>query len=279
MPSNRERNDRKRPSAPGRSGHPTRADAAPSSRTHRGPRPREDGANWVWGWHAVLAALANPDRESPSRLMVTPDKLNQLEGRLGVHAASLRAEPYDGHDIGRVLPSGAAHQGVALQVAPPPSAELEALAAEPGLLVMLDGITDPQNIGAVFRSAAAFGAKGVVLQERHAPALGGAVAKASAGAIDAVPHARVVNLSRALETLDDLGWRAVGLDGRAQETLEAVLDSRPTVLVLGSEGEGLRRLVAEHCDTLARIPMPGGFESLNVAATTAIALYEASRPR
>lgn len=279
MPSNRERNDRKRPSATGAPAGNWRPDTAAPNRQNRPAKPREDGDAWVWGWHAVLAALANPEREPPSRLMVAPDKVGQLEGRLGAHAATLRAEPYDMNDIARVLPSGAAHQGVALKTAPPPSVDLETLAAEPGLIVMLDGITDPQNIGAVFRSAAAFGARGVVLQDRHAPTLGGVVAKASAGALDAVPHARVVNLSRALETLDELGWRAVGLDGAAEAALDAVLDERPTVLVLGSEGEGLRRLVAEHCDTLARIPMPGGFESLNVAATAAIALYEASRPR
>ena len=106
-----------------------------------------------------------------------------------------------------------------------------------------------------------------------------AAISAKAGAVDAVPHARVVNLSRALERLSDLGWRAVGLDGDAKEPLEKVLDGGPTVLVLGSEGEGLRRLVAEHCDALGRIPMPGGFESLNVSAAAAVALYEASRAR
>ena len=144
---------------------------------------------------------------------------------------------------------------------------------------MLDQVTDPQNVGAIFRSAAAFGAKGVIVQDRHAPALDGALAKAAAGAVDLIPHARVVNLSRALERLADLGWRAVGLDGSAEGDLAQVLDGTPTVLVMGSEGEGLRRLVAEHCDVLAKIPMPGGFESLNVSAAAAVALYEASRPR
>jgi 23S rRNA (guanosine2251-2'-O)-methyltransferase len=119
----------------------------------------------------------------------------------------------------------------------------------------------------------------VVLQDRHAPRLTGALAKAAAGAVEAVPAVYVVNLSRALETLEGLGWRAVGLDGAAERGLAEVLDGGPVVLVLGSEGEGLRRLVAEHCDELAKIPMPGGFESLNVSAAAAVALYEAARPR
>jgi 23S rRNA (guanosine2251-2'-O)-methyltransferase len=148
-----------------------------------------------------------------------------------------------------------------------------------GLLVMLDQITDPQNIGAIFRSAAAFGARGVILQDRHAPALTGVLAKTAVGAVDKIPHARVVNLSRALEELAELGWRAVGLAGEAEGTLDQVLDARPTVLVLGSEGEGVRRLVAEHCDAMGRIAMPGGFESLNVSAAAAVALYEASKVR
>ena len=144
---------------------------------------------------------------------------------------------------------------------------------------MLDQVTDPQNVGAILRSAAAFGAVGVVLQDRHAPKLTGALAKAAAGAVDRIATAHVVNLARALDELTDAGWRAVGLAGEGGHPLAQVLDGSPTVLVLGSEGEGLRRLVAEHCDELAAIPMPGGFESLNVSAAAAIALYEATRAR
>ena len=117
------------------------------------------------------------------------------------------------------------------------------------------------------------------MQDRRAPPLSGALAKAAVGAVDLVPSARVVNLSRALETLAEAGWRTVGLAGEGDTTLDRAFDGSPTVLVLGSEGEGMRRLVSEHCDVLARINMPGGFESLNVSAAAAIALYEASLKR
>ncbi len=230
-----------------------------------------DAAEWLWGRHAVEAALANPARRI-RRLLVA-------EGQ-PVPSDAEKTEIVAAAEIGRVLPPKAVHQGLALLADPPEATALDAL-AEPaeGVIVLLDGVTDPQNVGAVFRSAAAFGARGLVLQDRHAPPLTATLAKAAAGAVDVVPHARVVNLSRALETLAERGWRAVGLNGTADETVEQALDGGPVVLVLGSEGEGLRRLVSEHCDTLARIPMPGGFQSLNVAAAAAVALYAAVRAR
>lgn len=269
MSSSSERNDRKRRRERGFS---------PALHARRGPakgRGDRDGAAWLWGWHAVVAALENPAREPPLRLLATPERARELQGkRLG--AATLEILPPT--QIARELPPFAAHQGVALSAMPLESAALEAM-AEParGVILMLDQLTDPQNVGALFRSAAAFGARGVVLQDRHAPVLAGALAKAAAGAIEKLPHARVTNLSRALEALAELGWRAVGLAAGASQSLAVVLDQRPVVLVMGSEGEGLRRLVAEHCDALGRIPMPGDFESLNVSAAAAIALYEASR--
>nr|WP_222934473.1 23S rRNA (guanosine(2251)-2'-O)-methyltransferase RlmB [Caulobacter sp. 17J80-11] len=234
----------------------------------------------MWGWHAVEAALANPAREGPMRLLATPEKARELESRIPRERRDLRVEPVDAHELSRMLPQGAVHQGVALRAAPLEGVSLHELAeGRSGVIVMLDQVTDPQNVGAIFRSALAFGAKGVILQDRHAPALSGALAKAATGATERLPCARVTNLSRALETLADLGWRAVGLDGSAELTLAEALDGGPTVLVMGSEGEGIRRLVAEHCDVLAKIPMPGGFESLNVSNAAAVALYEASRPR
>ncbi|WP_337188727.1 23S rRNA (guanosine(2251)-2'-O)-methyltransferase RlmB [Phenylobacterium sp.] len=223
------------------------------------------------------AALANPRRGPPVRLAATPDKARQIEARFGRLDV---LELHDSHRIGLMLPQGAVHQGVALRPAPLEDTDLGDFDVRPGaVLLMLDQVTDPQNVGAILRSAAAFGVTGVILQDRNAPKLTGALAKAAAGAVEKTPVARVVNLSRALEELSRLGWRAVGLAGEAERTLDAALDGSPTVLVMGSEGDGLRRLVSEHCDELARIPMPGGFESLNVSAAAAIALYEAARPR
>jgi 23S rRNA (guanosine2251-2'-O)-methyltransferase len=208
---------------------------------------------------------------------MTAERMRSISARFDL---ADQIEVMENTAISALLPQGAVHQGLAADfplLEPLPLATLGSLPS--GVLVMLDQITDPQNVGAIFRSAAALGARGVVLQDRSAPPLIGALAKAAAGAVDKLPHARETNLSRALERLDEMGWRAVGLEGTASDSLEQVLDTRPTVLVVGSEGDGLRRLVREHCDTLARIPMAGGFESLNVAAAAAIALYEASRVR
>lgn len=240
-------------------------------------RPQTGSDEWIWGWHAVEAALANTGRGPPVRLLATPERARQLEARFG----RIRAlETADAQAVGRALPQGAVHQGIALRPGPLPELDLGAFSARPGaVLLMLDQVTDPQNVGAILRSAAAFGAAGVIMQERHAPRFTGALAKAAAGAVDALPIVRVVNLSRALEQLAASGWRSVGLAGQAEQPLSEVLGGEPVVLVLGSEGEGVRRLVAEHCDTLARIPMPGGFESLNVSAAAAVALYEAVRNR
>ena len=268
MASPPERND-------ARKGRKFRPNPQGSGRGER--RPAGGADDWIWGWHAVEAALANPRRGPPVRLVATPDRAKQLEAKFG---RGLHPDIADSHQVGLALPQGAVHQGVALRPAPLEDAELADFELRPGAVVLvLDQVTDPQNVGAILRSAAAFGVVGVVLQDRHAPKLAGALAKAAAGAIEKVLVAHVVNLSRALDELSKAGWRTVGLAGEADRGLHQVLDGAPTVLVLGSEGEGLRRLVAEHCDELAKIPMPGGFESLNVSAAAAVALYEASRPR
>ena len=276
MTSNRQRNDRKS----GERAKGPRTDSrsrAPIANPGQRRRAAEAGAEWLWGWHAVVAALDNPARARLKRLLATQERAHELGARL---ERDFAVEILTVAEISQALPSGAVHQGVALRAPLLEPLSLDDL-ADPakGVLLMLDQVTDPQNVGAIFRSAAAFGARGVILQDRHAPPLTGALAKAAAGAVDYVPHARETNLSRALEQLEVMGWRAVGLDGEADIDLANVLDDRPIVLVMGSEGEGLRRLVREHCDVLAKIAMPGGFESLNVSAAAAVALYEASRTR
>ncbi len=284
MASPRERNDRRPPAKP-----PARPPGG-SSDARRPPRSRApttaEGTGWLWGAHAVEAALANPAREL-LRVLATPERARAAEAALRrrltgapAGAAALRVEGADNGEIAQRLPPGAVHGGIAALAAELPDLGLEAL-LEPaqGVVLVLDQVTDPQNVGAILRSAAAFGARGVVLQDRHSPALFGALAKAAAGAVDRLPVVRVVNLSRALERLGDAGWRTVGLAGGAATALADEASGAATALVLGSEGEGLRRLVAEHCDVLAAISMPGSFESLNVSAAAAVALYEATRPR
>ncbi len=180
-----------------------------------------------------------------------------------------------------MLPPGAVHQGVAVRAYPIEPVELGACLPPDGRSVLiLDGVTDPQNVGAAFRSAAAFGARALVLQDRKSPPLTGALAKASAGAIELVPHVRVANLARAVETLRSSGYLTIALEGEATLDLASVIDGKRSVaLVLGAEGKGVRPSVSEACEARARIPIAPAMESLNVSAAAAIALYEVSRKR
>ncbi|MBX3511850.1 MAG: RNA methyltransferase [Hyphomonadaceae bacterium] len=224
--------------------------------------------------HAALAALANPARRI-ERIIVTRNGRTRLGAHLPVEPQILEPDAMDG-----MLPPGAVHQGVALRASPLAPLELEAACAPPDgrSVLILDGVTDPQNVGAAFRSAAAFGARAVVLQDRKSPPLTGVLAKAAAGAIEIVPHVRVVNLGRAAETLRALGYLTVALEGEADLMLaQALEDRRPAALVLGAEGKGLRPGVAEACERRARIPIAPAMESLNVSAAAAIALYEARK--
>ena len=181
--------------------------------------------------------------------------------------------------FGTFLTEDALHQGVALLVEPLESVALEdAIAASDGPVLLLDQVTDPRNVGAILRSAAAFGAACVVLQDRHAPPETGAVARAASGALDIVPVVREVNLSRAIASLQKSGFWVMGLTGDASRTLaEARPKDRRIALVLGAEDTGLRRLQRETCDELVRLPITPAMESLNVAAAAAVALYELIR--
>ncbi len=236
-----------------------------------------------YGVHAVLAALANPRRRCRRILVATPSG-HDLAARVAAAAGAGRPRPEvrDRRDIEGLLPPGAVHQGVALLADPLPEPRLEAVcrdADDDAVVVILDQATDPRNVGAVLRSAAAFGAGAVVVQRRHAPETTGALAKAASGAVETVPLVRVTNLARAMGELKESGFWCVGLDaGAAQSIAEAGLSGK-VALVLGSEGEGLRRLTRDTCDRLVRVPITGGVESLNLSNAAAIALYELARGR
>jgi len=230
------------------------------------------GPGWIWGVHASLAALANPAR-AIERIVATRNGAAHLpEGTQGVHL--LDPDAIDG-----MLPPGAVHQGLAVRASPLQPSELRDACNPPDgrAVLMLDGVTDPQNVGAAFRVAAAFGARAVILQDRKSPPLTGTLAKAAAGAVDLVPHVRVTNLSRALEELTAMGYETVGLAGDAPDVLSAVLGSRPLALVVGAEGKGMRPAVSAACERLAHIPIAPAMESLNVSVAAAVALYEARR--
>jgi 23S rRNA (guanosine2251-2'-O)-methyltransferase len=246
----------------------------------RGPRrearPAKGGAPWLWGRHAVLAALAN-DRRQIRRFLLTRGEEAELPADLPI-----RPEIVDREVITRTLPASAVHQGYALLADPLPETGLSdiltrAEGQERAIVLALDQVTDPQNVGAILRSAAALGALAVVMTEAHAPPSDGALAKAASGALERIPLARVPNLVGAFEKLKAEGFWIAGLEAEAPKTLaEAGLSGR-IVLVLGAEGAGLRRLTRERCDWLVRIPLSGAVESLNVSAAAACALYELAR--
>lgn len=258
----------KRPAPPQRPAHGIPADRLP----RRQFEEETGGPSWVWGVHATLAALANPARRI-ERVVATRNAASRLPE--GVDPQILDPAAIDG-----MLPPGAVHQGLAVRAYPLEPVELEAACAPPDgrSVLLLDGVTDPQNVGAAFRSAAAFGARAVIMQDRKSPPLTGVLAKASTGAIELVPHVRAVNLARAVETLRSLGYLTVALEGEAEAALpDALDDKRSIALVLGAEGKGLRPSVAEACEVRARIPIASAMESLNVSAAAAISLYEAAR--
>ena len=182
-------------------------------------------------------------------------------------------------DLGRLVPHDAPHQGVVIEAEPLEDlwlADLLAEAAERSTLLVLDQVTDPHNVGAILRSAAAFGALGIVTQDRHSPPEGGVIAKAASGALERVPWVRVVNLARALEEIAEAGFWRIGLAGDVDLDLKDALGPPRVALVLGAEGPGMRSNTREHCDALARLPITDAVESLNVSNAAAIALYAAS---
>jgi len=226
-----------------------------------------------WGRHAVTAAIANPERQI-HRIWATREA-----------AAALDIDPAvpvtfaDVADLGRLVPRDAPHQGLVAEVERLDDlllADLLEQAEDRRPLLVLDQVTDPHNVGAILRSAAAFDALGIVTQDRHAPPESGALAKAASGALETVPWVRVVNLARALDEMADAGFWRIGLTGEAEMTLAEALGPPRVALVLGAEGEGLRQNSEAHCDAIARLPISERMESLNVSNAAAIALYAAA---
>jgi 23S rRNA (guanosine2251-2'-O)-methyltransferase len=241
---------------------------------------------WVYGKHAVAAALANPERRW-RRLVVLAGHEQQAAALIAGARARRRGEAealliVDHDGFAPILPESAVHQGLALEVEPLPERHLDDVLRRTGELaarpfVVLDRISDPQNIGAVLRSAAAFGAFAVVVPARGAPVVTGALAKAASGAVEIVPLVRVVNIARALDRLKQAGFWICGLDESAPQRLAELELGRRVALVLGSEGAGMRRLVRERCDFLARLPTRPEQPTLNASNAAAIALYELVR--
>ena len=226
----------------------------------------------LYGLHAAEAALANPNR-TLLRAVATENAAQRL-GPLFAKRG-LKAEPAIPRDLDRMLGADTVHQGVLLEAEPLPPVALDEVDPE-GILLVLDQVTDPQNVGAALRSAAAFGATGVVMTERHSPPLSGALAKAASGALDIVPVVLVKNLAQTLAELGKRGVMRVGLAEEADTTLESAPLTRPLALVLGAEGQGLRRLTREHCDLICRISTKSALASLNISNAAAIALHWAS---
>jgi len=238
------------------------------SHPHGSPnRPR------LWGKHAVAAALDNPARKV-LRAWATRDAAAAMQFPKDVPVTFA-----DVADLGRLVPHDAPHQGVVVEAEPLEDVWLGDILGNSGersVLLVLDQVTDPHNVGAILRSAAAFGAVGIVTQDRHSPPESGALAKAASGALERVPWARVVNLSRALEEIGEAGFWRVGLAGDAPMELREALGPPRIALALGAEGPGLRPNTREHCDALARLPISAEIDSLNVSNAAAVALYAAS---
>jgi len=231
----------------------------------------------LWGRHAVEAALKNPDRQY-RKLWATREGIDSLDGEL---PADFPIEYAQALDLARLVTHDAPHQGLVLECEPLTHTHLDEVlsgaAARP--LVVLDQVTDPHNVGAILRSAAAFGAAALVTQDRHAPPESGVLARSASGALEIVPWVRVVNLARALEEIAEAGYWRIGLAGEAETEFAATLPAGPVALVFGAEGEGMRHNIAAHCDALARLPIGQAIESLNVSNAAAIALYAVATRR
>ena len=245
----------------------------------RGRKAEAKETVWLFGLHAVRDALVNPAREK-LRLVVTKNAFDKLEE--AVAEAGIAPEIVDPRRFDVPIDEGSVHQGAALEVRPLNWGKLEDLAisgaGEP-LLVLLDRVTDPHNVGAILRSAEVFGARAVIAPRHHSAPETGALAKTASGALERQPYLKVTNLADAMVELKEMGYTLIGLDGEADLTLAEALvptKGRPLALVMGAEGPGLRERTRETCDVIARIPYDGAFGSLNVSNAAAVSLYAAA---
>jgi len=228
-----------------------------------------DGSVILYGWHSVSLALANPERRI-RKLWLTENAARRLaDENIDTRVAPEIVRP---SDIDARLGPDAVHQGLLAEADPLPSPELDTLPQE-GIVLVLDQITDPHNVGAILRSAAAFAVKAIVTTARHSPEATGVLAKSASGALEMVPVVTVQNLARALNEMNDLGFLTVGLDSEGSSDLASVELRQPLALVLGAEGKGLRQLTRETCSVVARLDMPGEIKSLNVSNAAVLALY------
>ena len=228
-----------------------------------------DGPAILYGWHTVTMALANPARRI-RKLTLTENAAKRLADEN--IATPVTPEIVRPQEIDRLLSPDAVHQGLLAEADPLPSPDIETLKQE-GMVLVLDQITDPHNVGAILRSAAAFAVKAIVTTARHSPEATGVLAKAASGALELVPMVTVQNLARALTGLNERGFQTVGLDSEGSEDLSNVALREPLALVLGAEGKGLRQLTRETCSVVARLDMPGEIKSLNVSNAAVLALY------
>lgn len=237
-----------------------------------GPVP--DGLVRLYGLHTVRAALGNPQRKV-RRMLATRNAFARLEvGEIG--DLPFPVEIVEPRDIDKQTGSDAVHQGVLIEATPLPTKKLSDLGNSP-LLLVLDQVTDPHNVGAIMRSAVAFGAGALITTSRHSPQESGVLAKAASGALEMIAHIEVRNLAAAIGELHSLGFMTVGLDSEGVNEMEASLHGERIALVLGAEGKGLRQKTRETVTTLARLDMPGKIKSLNVSNAAAISLYAAER--
>ncbi|MDG6094235.1 23S rRNA (guanosine(2251)-2'-O)-methyltransferase RlmB [Acetobacter sp. AN02] len=246
---------------------------SPRRHTHSSSRP--GGPCWLAGLHVVQAVMENPDR-TVLRLLLTDAARDELTQRLSVPLPS-SVEIVERARLDQVVGADIVHQGAAVQVEPLEAISIEDALLRPGPVLVLDQVTDPRNAGAILRSAAAFGAACIVMQDRNAPPESTVLAKAASGALERVPLVRVVNLSRTIVQLQEQGIWTVGLDADGPVLDGASFSGRRVALVLGAEGSGLRRLTRETCDEVASLKMAGGMESLNVSVAAAVGLYELVR--